>query len=190
MMTGPNPALRCVPALALLAGLAACDAARSTEQLQPPPPEVVASFRQFSDSMIPRLQDTLFRTGFRHHDPEAGEPSSAPVTLRGETPAVSAADARAELYEGVISGEMQRNGEVILHWPIALHFARVPGTSKWVLLTSSGYPDDGQPRTPASAPRLPALAMAAMMPQFKDLQEWQAWWTLGDKRRAAASRKK
>ncbi|MEO7455538.1 MAG: hypothetical protein ABIY52_04700, partial [Gemmatimonadaceae bacterium] len=82
-------------------------------------------------------------------------------------------------------GELERNGDETAHWTMSLHFARAPGGAKWFLLTSSGYPDDGQPRTPVSTPRLPALAVASIAPHFTDRREWQSYWTFADERRGA-----
>jgi len=173
---------------AIAAISSACSAGGAEGSLAPPPPAIQASFKGFADSIIPRLQDTLFRAGYRNHVPDDVAPSTAPVEFHFRTADVSAADRAADLYEGVIEGEMERNGDVTSHWPLSFHFARAPGTSKWVLLTSANYPDDGQPRTPASAPRLPPIVMAVLLPQFKETREWQAWWELGEKRRAKAAK--
>lgn len=176
--------LRGAALLASFVLMAGCNAASSSGELAPPPAEVQASFTRFTDSIIPRLQDSLFSAGFRHHDPAATAESNAPVALRATVSAASSADAKADVFEGVIEGAMQRTGDATTHWPVSLHFGRVPGTSRWMLLTSAGYPDDGQPRTPVSAPRMPPLALASIMPQLKDVQEWQAWWEQTEKRSA------
>jgi hypothetical protein len=166
-----------------LAILAACEGATSGADLVEPPAEVKASFKQFTDSVIPRMQDSLFRTGFRHFDPAIMGESTSPVAFRADLPSVSPADAKADIYEGVVEGDVMRNGDATAHWPVSLHFGRLPGTSKWILLTSAGYPDDGQPRTPASAPRMPLLAIASVVPHFTDVREWQWWWEQTEKRR-------
>ena len=166
-----------------LAALTACDAATSAADLVDPPAEVKASFRQFTDSVIPRLQDSLFRAGFRQFDAAVAGESKTPVSFRADLPSVPPGDAKADIYEGVIEGDLMRSGDATAHWPVSLHFGRVPGTSSWVLLTSAGYPDDGQPRTPASVARLPMLAIASLMPNFKDVREWQWWWEQTEKRR-------
>lgn len=169
-------------------GVLACDVAASADDLAPAPAEVQASFTHFADSILPTLRDSLFRVGFRNHDAAAPGPSTAPVAFTVHTSPASATDRAADLYEGVIEAEIEPNGDAMTYWPMSLHFARMPGTSKWVLLTSAGYPDNGEPHTPTSAPRMPQLLLASAMPLFTDVQEWQSWWTLQDKRRAAVKK--
>ena len=169
--------------LLTLAILVACSGGGPSGDISPPPPEVQASFKHFADSIIPRIRDTLYQVGYRKFDPALNGPSSAPVLFTASASPASGADRGAGLYEGVIEGEFEHYGDETTHWTMSLHFARAPSGDKWFLLTTSGYPDDGQPRTPASAPRLPPLAVASIGPHFADRREWQSWWTYADERR-------
>ncbi|MEO7457822.1 MAG: hypothetical protein ABIY52_16285, partial [Gemmatimonadaceae bacterium] len=84
----------------------ACSGAGTGGDVSPPPAEVQASFRQFADSIIPRIRDTLYQVGYRKYDPALGAASSAPIQFIATSAPVTAVDRTAGLFEGVIEGEL------------------------------------------------------------------------------------
>lgn len=128
--------------ITLLAVLAlACRDSKPAQRYEQAPVNVVASFKNFADSIEPSLIASLASSGYEVTERKDGASLRSPIKLFVHQ--VTEQERNARIFEASIEAELRPRDRDKNGFPeeqyVELSFANAQESPKWLLLTSEGY---------------------------------------------------